>query len=271
MKNKIFCLGLIIVLAVSFMISNTTALAAEGAGEVQGPVNLNGYWQYQDAETGYIAILWDDADLLTDEEEEWLINDMMPITAYGHVVFSSDYQDEMSTDYWAEEVLRIVCNSGESGIIFEIDMTNREIFIYSDGEIHKTVTTSYAYSITDNVYRYATDGRYYDCASRAFLQVYSLLGGKSIAQPMKHINNVLLAAAFGLLINFIMLNIKKKKNNKNAAKEAIIFNGSITALNIIPGQLHRVYNPPKSSSSGGGRSGGGGGGRRSGGGGGHRF
>lgn len=266
MKNKIACFGFIIVLTIFLAMPVNTALAAEGGVT---PVYVDGCWQYQDPDTGYIAILWDDAELLSDEEEKLLINDMIPITAFGDVVFSSDYQDELSTDYWAEKVLRAVCDSGESGVIFEIDMTNREIFIYSDGEIHKTITTSYAYTITDNVYKLATDGRYYDCASEAFSEVISLLEGRSIAQPMKHINNVLLAVALGILLNFIILNIKKKNNNKNAAKEAIVFDGSITAVNVIPGQLHRVYNPPKSSSSGG--RGGGGGGGRSGGGGGHSF
>lgn len=266
MKNKISVFGLIVLLGISLLIPKVVAHAEGKVGE---PFYADGYWQYQDADTGYYAIVWDDAELLTDEEEEYLLYDMMPITEFGHVVFSSDYQDEMNTDYWAEEVLRLVCDPGESGTIFEIDMTNREIFIYSDGEIHKTVTKSFAYTITDNVYRFATEGRYYDCASEAFSQIYSVLGGGSIAQPMKHINNALLAVAFGILLNFIILNIKKKRNNKNAAKEAIVFNGSITALSVIPGQLIKVYRP-KSSSSGG-RSGGGGGGGRSGGGGGHRF
>lgn len=264
MKNKIYVFGLIIFFGISLLIPQ---VGVHADGEENAPFYADDCWQYQDADTGYFAVLWDDADLLTEEEEEWLIYDMIPITGYGHVVFSTDYQNELDTELWAEKVLRTVCDSGESGVVFEIDMTHRQLYIYSDGEIHKTVTKSYAYTITDNVYKYATDGRYYDCASEAFSQIFSLLGGKNIAQPMKHINNALLAVGFGILLNFIILNIKKKKNNKNAAKEAIVFNGSITALNVIPGPLSRVYNPPKSSSSGGG----GGGGGRSGGGGGHSF
>lgn len=266
MKNKMVYFGFVVFLTISLLIPGITTLAQEKG---TGLIYADDFWQYINPETGYIAVVWDDADLLTDEEEELLINDMIPITAFGNVVFSSDYQDELYTDQWAEEVLRYVCDRGESGVIFEIDMTNRQIYIYSDGDIYDTVTTSYAYTITDNVYRYAVDGEYYECAANAYGQMISLLGGKSIAQPMKHINNLLLSISCGILLNFIILNVKKKKNHKNTAKEAIVFNGSITGLSVIPGPLSRVYNPPRSS-SGGGRSGGGGGGR-SGGGGGHSF
>ena len=224
--------------------------------------------QYEHPETGYIAIVWDDAELLTDEEEERLLEVMNPITAYGHAVFSSDTNNggERTSDL-AESVLRSVCARFESGTIFEIDMDNRMLYIFSDGAIYDIVTKSYADTITDNVYRYATDGRYFDCASEAFRQILRLLEGQSISQPMKHINNALLALALGIFLNFFVLTVKTKKNDRKAAQGAIVYQGRISNLKVVAGELKRVYAPKKSGSS----RGGGGGGGRSGGGGGHRF
>ena len=130
-------------------------------------------WENQ--ETGYQIYLDDKAELLTPAEEEQLLETLKEITAYGHVAFVTIRQNnyyssqQFADEYYYEHF------GYESGTVFLIDMYNREIWIHSNGDIYKRVTTSYANTITDNVYTYASDGEYFHCAHKAFEQVLTLL------------------------------------------------------------------------------------------------
>ena len=89
-------------------------------------------------------------------------------------------ENELSTESYIKEFYRE--NFGnESGIVFLIDMDNRYIYLFSDGDIYDVVTKRYAEIITDNIYQYASDGEYYVCAYKAFEQVLDLLEGKDIS------------------------------------------------------------------------------------------
>ena len=50
---------------------------------------------------------------------------------------------------------------------------------------------SYADSITDNVYTYASNRDYFSCAAKGFERELNLLKGQKIRQPMKYISNAL--------------------------------------------------------------------------------
>ena len=218
----------------------------------------------------YQLILEDNADLFSDGEEELLRDQMKDLLKYGHIGVVTTNENSRSTSSFAE-VYYHSHFSTQSGTLFVIDMDNREIYIFSDGENYKTITRSKAYIITDNNYLSATAGKYYECAKDSLQQVYDLLEGRKIAEPMKHISNFILAITCAFFINFYI--VLKVSKIKKAEKAEILKNcdirfdiGEISALKI--GE-HKVYNPPSDSSSGGG--GGGGGGGSSGGGGGHGF
>ena len=157
-----------------------------------------------------------------------------------------------------------------SGVIFLVDMSRRKLVIHTDGDIEKTVTADYADTITDNIYRMASDGDYYACASEAFSQIQTLLAGGKIRQPMKHTSNALLALTLALFICYLYMKGRSKTASEKAQPKADpVFKGEISNIDIIPGKLtSRVI---QSSSSG--RSGfsGGGGGGHSGSSGGHSF
>lgn len=223
------------------------------------------------SENGYDLVIEDDADLLTDSEETALIEDMRPILQYGNAAFISTDINYSSVSSFAEKKLRSLFGY-ESSTVFVIDMDNREIYIYSDGRIYKVITTAYANTITDNVYKYATNADYYTCASKAFGHMTTLLDGGRISQPMKYISNALIALTLGLIINFIVIKVKSKSAK---ASEKELLDTVFTKCEINDPQkifLHqtKVYDPP-SSSSGGGGGGHHGGGGHSGGGGGHSF
>lgn len=225
------------------------------------------------ADTGYKVILEDDADLLTPEEEASLISVMNEITEYGNVAFKTVDINYSSTSGYASSYYHEQFGS-ESGTLFLIDMDNRMLYIFSDGDLYKIVSKGRANTITDNVYRYASNGDYFNCSKEAFSQIYTILNGNEIAQPMKYISNALLAILLALLINFIIINrvtgLRRAGNDPmiHAAKAGFQFSEpDVTFLNET-----RVYSPVESSSGGGGHGGGGGGGgHSSGGGGGHSF
>ena len=231
---------------------------------------------WENPDTGYCIILEDDAQLLGSREQEELAAAMRTVTAYGNAAFKSISANAYSAASFADDYYHGLFGT-ESGTLFLIDMDNRELYLFSDGAIYRTIGKSYADTITDNVYRYASNGDYYLCASSAFEQIGAVLAGEKIAQPMKYISNALLAFILAALLNYFLAR-SLSRSSKPGTGEIL---GSISTRfdfrnprKILTSQT-KVYDPPSSSSSGGsggGHSGGGGGGgHSSGGGGGHRF
>lgn len=220
-------------------------------------------------DSGYSIVIWDDADLLSNSEEELLMDQMYNISEYGHVaLITVDHNPYGSTEEYCN-VLYDDYFGRDSGTMFIIDMEERYIYLLSDGYISRIVTNGYSNSITDNVYSYASSEDYYLCAAEAFSQVETLLEGGRISQPMKYICNALLSLIVGFTITYIIVRIS---HSRRAAKSADILNAIYAKTEIYnPKSIFinqtRRYDPPSSSRSGGG--GGGGGGGRSGGG--HSF
>ena len=221
----------------------------------------------------YKIIIEDDADLLTDEQEKELLKDMRPLSEYGNIAFKSISTNNTSTNDFARTYYHDMFGHGVSnGSLFLIDMDNREIYIFSDGNNYKIINNSKAYLITDNIYKMASAGDYYGCASEAYAEMYTLLAGGKIMEPMRHISNGVLAIVISFFTTFLIVlsssRIKKANNSEIIKNCDVAFN----ANNIVGTKTgtHRVYSPV-SESSGGSSGGGGGGGGSSGGGGGHSF
>lgn len=222
----------------------------------------------ENTNNNYTVIIDDQADLLSDSEETVLIETMKEISEYGNVGFVSlNSNNYGSTSDFARDYYHAIFET-RSGTIFVIDMDNRKIYIFSDGEIYRTITNSYADSITDNVYKYATNGEYFTCANKAFSQILDLLQGRKIAQPMKHISNLFLALITALLICYFYARIKSSANAATDREWMKVMKHSYSFTDVHKRLTHttKVYSPVDSGGSG---SGGGGG--SSGGGGGHSF
>lgn len=226
------------------------------------------------SDSGYDLILDDDADFLTDADEDSLVEIMTKITDYCNVALVTTTSHSFySTEDFAADYFDSTFGAHASGTIFVIDRDLNEIYIYSDGEAHKTITNSHAYTITDNTYVYATEsyGRdYYTCSYETMEQILALMEGRRIAQPMKYICSALLAIILAFLINYFiaMFYSRQKKTSVKTIISGIYAKANITNPRITFSHQTKTYNPPSSSSSGGGGGGGGGGGH-SGGGGGH--
>lgn len=227
---------------------------------------------YENAETGYEALIVDEADLLSSSEEAELLKEMEGIAEYSNIAFVSVDDNSYSTERLAEK-LNEQYFGGESGIVFIIDMDNRYIWIDSMGGARNTIDDDYAQTITDNVYSYASDEDYYKCASKAFAQIHSLFEGQWIAQPMKYICNAFLAIALALLINYFIVRMLSRASKASSRQ---IMGGIFTKVDINNARANfthqtKRYSPQSSGSSGGSSRSGGGGGGGGHSGGGHRF
>lgn len=234
------------------------------------PVRAQGESLYT-GENGEVVVC-DDANLLTPEEEDDLFEIMKPLTQYGNVIFYTlDDNPYYDTNKASRAFYTSCFDAYDDGVIFTINMDDRELWISGYGDCQYSVTDSYCYTITDNIYTYATDQEYYECAAMAFEQIYAVMQGKDIPQPMRYTCNFLLAIAIALIINFLIVTAcsRKRKPSLNTTKDNMIYHCDIHNAHAIFTHERRVYNPPSSNS--GGSSGGGGGGGASSSGGGHSF
>lgn len=227
--------------------------------------------KYKNETTGYPVLIEDDADLLTEEEEDDLAELMKGITEYGGAALKTIDYNSRSTQSYIKEYYSDTFGQG-SGTVFLIDMDNRNIWVHSNGRIYQIITTSYADTITDNVYKYAADADYYGCCYEAFSEMLTLLQGNRIAQPMKYISNILLSIILALFIMYFVVRwlSRAKKPKEWELLEATRHQYQLDNQQAVFTHTTKTYDPPSSSSGGGGHGGGGGGGH-GGGGGGHSF
>lgn len=225
------------------------------------------------AESSKRLVVEDGADLLTDEEEARLIEDYSAVTEYMDAAFvTTDHSSGSTASYAEEYAIRHYGN--DPAVIFIIDMEDRELYIYANGSALKTISRADARAITDNIYRSASRGDYYECANRAFSQILAKCSGARLARPVKHATNALIAVLAGILLNYFLTVASRRPRverrtkgdvSVSVSRQMATMPGISLALPIVLSSV-RHY---KSSSSGG--SGGGGGGGHSGGGGGHSF
>lgn len=131
-------------------------------------------------ETGYVYVLDDSADFLTDSQENSLQKQLYDLTAYCNVAFvTTTGHSKSSTEDFAADYFDDVFGPHANGTIFVIDRCLNEIYLYSDGQAHKIITNSRARSITDNTYTYARDKDYYTCAYKVFTQIETLDAGQT--------------------------------------------------------------------------------------------
>ena len=214
-----------------------------------------------EAKSGPKIIIEDDADLLTDSEEQQLVSQMMPLTEFGYVMFKTT-----NTVNSTGTSLRYIQNyyysklGNKSGVAFYIDMNKRQVCACATGGLDKVITSSKCDTIMDNVYTYARKGNYYECAVKTFSQMNNLLNGEKIAESMKYICNGILAIMISLFASYGFIRLvsnNKKVSNKELIDECNIFLEH-SEIEVKKTGTHSEYSPVSDSSSGGGSSGGGG-------------
>ncbi|MBR4341733.1 MAG: TPM domain-containing protein [Lachnospiraceae bacterium] len=231
----------------------------------------------QNSVTGFAAMVYDLAGLMSQTEAKTLLEDIYQYTEFGDMVVLTTNENtygnsESATDKYCEAFYQKYSKKSDC-VIFCIDMKTRYILVYSAGSVvENNLTRSKCDSITDNVYSYASDKQYFQCASKAYEQIGKVLNGMHIAQPMKVVSNLFIAFVVGFVIMYLVA-LSKSKVGKTGDDELLKYVAVNFAANnptdIVTGTT-KTYCPRSSGSSGGGRSGGGGGGHSHSSGG-HRF
>jgi uncharacterized protein len=230
------------------------------------------FFVYTNPQTGYSVYIDDDQDLLTDAQEQALIEQMTVLTEFGNAGFISCENYSTSTASYSAQRYASLFGS-DSGAILVIDMGQRMIYIKNNGAVSRVITNAYSNTITDNIYRYASDGDYYGCASACYSQIYTVLQGGKISQPMRYISAALLALVLGFLINYLFLRTVTRPGR--ASKDEIMDAAKVDFILRNPNAKYdyetKVYDPVSSSGGIGSRGGGGGFSGGGGSGGGHGF
>lgn len=215
--------------------------------------------------TGFTAVIDDSAALLDAAEYDDVLESMQGITEYCHAGLYT--YGGTSTEYVMDKAKKWG-NSTFTGnyTLFIIDMATRQLAVYSSQDIYQVITQSKAYTITDNVYSYASRKEYATCAMTAFNQMNRVLRGEMVSGPMRYISNALLALLAAMLLAYLLISTRLEQEVKVSLPE--IITATVGAGAVIGGR--RLYKKVKheSSSGGGGGFGGGGGGGFGGGGGG---
>ena len=214
-------------------------------------------------ETGYTAMIDDSGSLLDAAEYDSVFESMMPITQNCNVGFYT--YDGSSKDYvldkakaWANSVFPGRCT------LLIIDMATRQLAVWSSSDVQKTMSQAKAYTITDNIYQYASRKQYAACAQSAFNQINRVLKGEKLTGPMRLISNALLALLAALLLAYLFISVRMEQEVKVSMPEiatATVGAGAVIAAKRLTRKVRH-----SSSSSGGGFHGGGGGGFHGGGG-----
>lgn len=212
-------------------------------------------------ETGYRAVIEDGAGLLDAAEYDGLFATMMPVTDYCNAAFYT-YQGE-SKEYVmtkAEDWANKEFADFRSGTctVFIIDMATRQLAVWSSSDVQETVTQSKAYTITDNVYAYASRKEYARCAETAFNQISRVLRGEKLAGPMRVISNILLALLGALLLAYLFISARMEQEVKVSLPDITTATAGAGAV-IAAKTLTRKVKHSSSSGGSGFRSGGGGG------------
>lgn len=152
-----------------------TALAAGALGVFLTGTALaaSGEDAYQIAEgTESYADVYDMADLFTDEEEKQLsgqaqvLSDTMKMEA---VIVTTGRIPTPPRCSWTDFTWKAVSEPVPTtrGILFLIDMDNRELYISTNGQMIRYMTDSRINDVLDDVYNYAADADYYGAAAAA--------------------------------------------------------------------------------------------------------
>ena len=215
--------------------------------------------------TGFIAVLDDRGSLLDTAEYDGVWEAMMPVTEYCNVGF---YTCSGSDKTYVMDKAKAWANANFKGTctLFIIDMATRQLAVWSSTDVQKTLTQSKGYTITDNVYKYASRGDYAGCAESAFNQMNKALNGENVKGPMRIISNALLALLAAILLAYLFISARMEQEVKVSLPDIITTTAAGAGAVIAAKTLTRKVK--HSSSSGGGGFHGGGGGGFSGGGGG---
>ncbi len=211
MKSKALKICLCALLLLVCLTVTPTAVRAEDHSALhpkRAAVNLSddmrseardGETVYTNPDTNYRIVILDKLNLLTNTEEASLAEVMKPITQYGNIAFwSTDLRTTDELDQARRKRLELFDYA--SAGIFVINMDARKVTVQSYGDINSYITDSVARSITDNVSHYAAVKSYCSAAKEAYQEMYRVIKGEYVPEPMKITGYIVISLILGLTL-----------------------------------------------------------------------
>lgn len=172
---------------------------------VCNPVKANAETLYVNAENGNAVQVLDEAALFSADDIAEIAEGLKSFTAFGNaLVATTGVNDHATVKQLAVSFYDRAFGISE-GAVFLIDMDDREIYLYTEGDLYKKLSVKRAMAITDNVYKYASNEKYGECAKQAFAQATRVLEGGRIAEKLKYWGNGMLALILSLMVNYTIL------------------------------------------------------------------
>ena len=222
------------------------------------------------SETGYSAVIADEADLLTADEETRLLDKMYPLTDYANIaVYTVDTKTKLQDYERAREKRVELFGKDANAAVFMVDMYLRRIIIQRRGNMEDYFNTSRSNNITNNVASIAKKGDYYKTCAAAMDQMLSVVLERNnvktdeprpaVPRPMMYLSNGVIALMLGALISYLVAVITSSSIRKFALKKAdssdtISLNEEPLVLNVYGSEVIDQRTITRSSSSDGGGS-----------------
>ena len=267
----ICCIASSVFYSVSYSADDVVSLdeAASDSSADNDDINASADLFYRYEPAGTILIVNDQEHLFTDEEIQAFIGSASGVLEYANVYIATASQHDYQA--YTKRLIDDTFGNGSDSTVFLINMDPRKIYLFNEGKLQKVLTAGKDNSITDNVYRQARLGAYYECVAKALRQEATLLSGGHIIEPMKYVGDFFLAFMIAILIAFGLTFALRPKMKKEAVAgiDKAVLAGIAAGILFDFAREERIYDPIKTSGSGGG--GGGFGGGDAGSGGGHSF
>ena len=205
-----------------------------------GPKQPQRYFIYKNEKSGFTAVVVDDADLLTSEEERELVEQMYALTEYANIAVYTVDTASSKADYERAREKRVeLFGQNADAALFMIDMSSRRIVIQRRGNMERFFNNSRANNITNNVASYAKKGDYFQTCMVAMKQMLDVIEARSVPQPMKFLSNGVLALMLGCLTAFVVA-LKTSSSIKKTQKAVTTAVAMTAPLTISYGHYRRV-------------------------------
>lgn len=220
---------------------------------------------------GAASGIYDEGQLLSDDEERSLLQTLEKYSNKYEtdiaIVTTNDAGGQSAQAYadaYAEKIGQSMKREERAGILFLIDMDNREIYIATQGKAIDYYDEKRIDRVLDDCYGYITDGEY-AATCRAFLGgVRDYMGLKPGKSARMDITDVLMRLVIAVIIGVAStLFMVRKRGGRVTVGAATYFDASQSHLDEKEDRfMHRTVTrrhiPKPEHKSGGGRSGGGG-------------
>lgn len=183
--------------------------------------SFDGLPSRNNGETGFSAVIADEADLLTPDEESKLLEKMVPLTAYANIaVYTVDTPTNLQDYERAKQKRAELFGQTADAAVFMVDMYLRRIIIQRRGNMETFFNNSRANNITNNVASIAKKGDYYRTCATAMEQMLDVIRDRNIPEPMKYLSNGVIALMLGSLIAYLIAVVTSTTIRKFALKKA---------------------------------------------------